>query len=946
MKRWAIFSVGLWVLAAAAGAGALEELPPGPGAEVVDSPPKAPEVPERIKLNTIFKVTDGERLWEDAYRMAVQPISTLGDPVRFSGMLPNQFEYTKGLRLESYDSGSDAKSMVFVLSAGEAKTVGSRIQLTDVVISIVTEGDSPLAMLAQTGTANEGPGTKKTLQPPRGRTVVRGKSGFFDTEQGLCEATGGVTIQFFDSAAKDLSKPMGVLESSHLRLRMWRNPTLGSTEVGMYVVDEDPAKPGPEIKGELIEKRPDGSTSTMKVKARGMIFENSTLDHLAPQSVDGKTVGVSNVRLRRAIFHTGIQMITEGSSSTSLMPFQQNAGEGEEAKKAAPAPAEPSRTTVLCNGPCVIDFAATPRKVDPENAEQPMIFSQRFLFLNGVRMKTEPLVDPATANKPKPVPAVPSTAPKAGAPAMASLQEGEMTCRHLCLQYPPPPPVTDPQPPPGKQAGMKMPEYAEALGGVHMQGTKAPMPGMPADAPAQPFTADCQRVYYDELTDMLNMEGLPGTPMELVDETGELHAQLCSIVRKTGLISMPLQGKKIMKVKPDALSSIAGPPGSGAAQTVPVPKAPAPEGPVQYLTMTCFGPFTREVKQIIVSPNEPPIIKNILTMERDVEIIHPAMGMEVRAQSVRTVLDKALQPELLDAKKDVKAKMQGMEIEGGHLTVDLAYKPDGTPSKREVHVQGEPGRGEPAYLWQEGTAITSGNVVLDGITNSLWAPEGAVVCVAPAEDPNARPPAPAPAQGAMSGLNFSAGGRMKLQCEGELHYDGPSGVVKAVKNVFIKQEGMQVVTDTLFLSLETAPPDDPAKKSATPSDPKKAPAPKDAAAAGGSGMLSGGLKTLECQGHVEVVTDTQLIQCDHLFYNLPDGRAFLKTVAVEDYVRVYVNQSGNATSLLEVQHRMDYDGKTGMYTPETSMKMTPFKGKKPLPKGVPSASVRTPGGSK
>ncbi|MCW8132558.1 MAG: hypothetical protein KIS92_19575 [Planctomycetota bacterium] len=898
--------------------------PPGPGGDVVDLQPQQPDIPDRIRLNSVFKVTEGERLWNDAYRVASQPMSSLGEPIRITSMLPQQFEYTKGLRLESYEAGQAIRHSNFVLQAAEARTAGSRIKLNHVVMAFSMAGGGGVPFFGMQKSA--APAKEAAPARPPGRIVIRAKAGFFDTEQSMGEASGGVIVEIYSGEEADPAEPMGRLESSRLRMRMWENPVLGTTEMGMYVIDDDPEEPGPAIKGRFLETRPDGSTSTMHVQANGMIFENSLLDHMAPQIVDGKTVGISNVRLRRAIFHKAIRMITEGGTSASLMPFQQSGAPGA-AAKAAPPPAEPTRTIVECAGPCVMDFAAIPRKVDVANANLPMQFSQRFIFLNRVHMKTEPLE--AGAPKPPPPP------PAAGQPApAASLQEGELNCRHLCLQYPPaPPPGAAPAASGESASAMKMPEYAEALGGVRIRGTKAPPPGTQANAPKKPFTIDCQRLYYDALTDMINLEGLPGTPMELVDEIGELKAQICSIVRRTGVISMPLHGLKVMKVRPDALASL-----SPANPATPAPAPPKPPaGEAGFLEVSCLGPFTREVREIITAPNEPPIVKNILKMEKSVSISDPTMGLKVQAEDVKTVLDgKTLQPERLEAYRDVKATLEGKDCEGGALTIDLGYKPDGTPSKREVHVWGDAEKKTNAYLWMgETTAITSKTFVLDGITNSLWATNGAVACVAmPAE---AGAPAAAPA-GGMPAMNLKPAGRMTLQCDGDLHFDGSTGILKMMKNVYVSQEGMRIATDSLFLSLDQTPEPkkeeakpDP-KKPAPPADPKK-PAEKPPAA---QTAMGGSPKTFECLGHVELVTDSQVIHCDHLFYDIPNDRAFLKTTAPNDYVRIYLSQSAGTTNLLEVRHRLDYDGKQNTYTPETSVFISPFKGRQPLPRGVPS----------
>jgi lipopolysaccharide export system protein LptA len=670
------------------------------------------------------------------------------------------------------------------------------------------------------------------------------------------------------------------------------------------------------VNGRFVSKGPSGDESVMEIQGRGMVFQASLLDHLRPVlDEQGRQVGVTNILRRRVLFHHGIGVKSEGSNAAPLIPFQdapqpvaKEAGKRpKQAPKLGGPPEARSRTVIVCEeGPCIIDLAVRPRTLTPNEPEREILLAQRFEFLNGVILRKVPL-DPLPGANPSPV-----EGPRA-----------DLRCTHLCFQYPP-------------QAMASLPEYAEALGGVHMQGTHRAAEG----ATPTPFRVDCQRVYFDGASDASILEGLPGTPIEIADEAGDLSTQTCVVTRKTQTLYMPGEGPKRALVH--SVRKAAPP------SAEPKPTAGGIDLGGGDLEAHWMGPFRREVVRILATPGQPESVKEVLTLTKNVDIVQQAKGLRIQGQFIRIVRDAAKgQVERLEGHGQVLVRSGDMQVKGESVAVNLRYGPENEIVQNTVIVWGQRENHTPAVLWQGQSAVRSERFVIDALNNNFQA-YGGVVARVNLPAPSDAEPKPEAAGGAalMPGFSLTASGKLGLQCEGDFEFDGGSGLLRATQNVLLHQEGMQIVSDSLVLALQQPPkPDDP-KNPPAPDQVKTRDADKDKDKAkpddAKSGLFSGNVQSVECGGRVELVTPTQVVHCDRLFYNMVEDQAFLDMARPEDVVRIYLKEPAGGTKILEVAERLDYNGKTGVFEPRRRMMLKPYQDKVPLPRGSPALARPVP----
>lgn len=803
-----ILLFGAVLALAAHSASALELLPySAKAADVVELSDNTAEPPYTpMKSNTFFRVAGSAQLWDSADKRVKQSVvSQGGEPVRVGAFGLDSFQYMKNLRLENFSQEGMEVGPWLRMTADEVRTElhGEKqlLHMTNIrIIMYAAANKSALSKVSkQEGGKSEGKGA---LPPGYDTTVleIHAAEALMDVADSTGEASGGVELLV---RPDENQEPTTTVLCPRVRWRYWAIPALGSKIVDLLALPEKDGDPDPIVHAKTIVKRDDGSSNSIDIEARGMIFEYGVLDH--PRTVlnaEGQPIGTSVLQRERAIFHQEIVVNMVGSSSPGVLPFQtppqpvspdQPAGPqkpvkptGPEKPGAAPKaakkpvgpPEPPSHTVINCVGPGILDLGAAPRAPRvADNALKPIGLAPRFEFFNGVHLVRTPIIDP-TLPKPAPVP---------GVPAPVSIQRTDLTCRHMCIQFPPLPkaddskdtkdahdkavgegtdkPTDKPSEKPPAKKGMSIigpemqPDFAEATGGVKISGLIAPPPG---STDTRPFEVDCFRIYFDSLSDNMIAEGTPGNPATIKDDASELSAQVCVIARKTQQLSMPLPGPKNLKIAPSTMALLAQlkastekkPPATDTWLGMVPDTTGAASGGLFDLTsggvteINWYGPLVRETVVIPVGLNQPPIFKERVTLRKDVEIKQQGDGgLNLNAQYLRFVRDsKTGNIETLRAHGDVLALKDEMKLKGDRMTIDREYNEKGEASKDLMYLLGDTQQNKFAYLWQGESAVRADSFAIDLLTNSFRAFGGAVARVkmpppddAPALGPDGKP---------------------------------------------------------------------------------------------------------------------------------------------------------------------------------------------------------------
>ena len=403
-----------------------------------------------IKSNTLFEVSNGEEEWKKAWNHAATPLEELGvEPQRLTEMMQDGFRRVANFRSEWYNRSRTACEMTLLVGAEEAWAKPgqpSEVSLANLrLVFFVT----PSTLTLSQSLPSKEPGKTPALPPAlrQSRFVITAEDGtvnlstgegkarprFWQRLQALLVARlvdeartpplKGVRIEIFTASADgSLTQPMGEISCEGLHWRAWNDPRTGTSELTLRAMPVI-SRFDPRVEGRFVSRDPvTQAQSEMEIKARGMIFQTSVLDHLQPvKDREGRLLGVTNVVRRRVLFHREIGVRIDGSESAPLIPFQQPPRPDQEKPAAARRPAKPaapstppSRTLVGCVGPAILDLAVPPRTLPPGPPDRLVPLAMRFEFLNGVEMHKSPRDPPAP-----------------GQPAGTS---AVLTCRHLCFQ--------------------------------------------------------------------------------------------------------------------------------------------------------------------------------------------------------------------------------------------------------------------------------------------------------------------------------------------------------------------------------------------------------------------------------------------------------------------------------------------------------------------------------
>lgn len=1000
------FAAALWLAAACPPSVLHAGEPKKDPAEPVEIDPPAPAAENAIVSNTLFRVSDSEQIWNAAHRRATETTEGQGQGfLSASSMMVANFHRMKGARIERYVRGTPDSDLAFALVADEVASDGEVVKLSELRITYYGGTETLQTVLTSSAKDKTDKAAKsekavklektekaaKDTQKKKGakddaeakvpalftmmkksRVEIYAKSGTYRPETAVGEAEGGVRIEIYSmDQLSSGAEPVAVISSERLRWRAWTNPAVGSSELSLYVVSDDPDKPDPVVQAKLTTVQPDGQRSMMELQANGMIVELAVLDHLTEVTDEtGHLIGKTDVKRRRVIFHRDIRFTSVGAASTALIPFQQQpdaadklnakdatkppAGELAAPKAPKKPPAPPTLTKIRCNGPGLLDLATRPRIIGEIAPDKQIPLSLRFEFLNGVLMVTRTVTpDPA-----------------------AKGSDGKLECRHLCLQYP------------LGNAGSSLPEFAEAIGGVVVEGTKN---AQAAVADAKPFRIDAQRMYYDGVSDSIYLEGLPGTPLRMTDDLGDLGTNLLVYSRREQRLSMPKTGPKWLRINPAAMAALAA---SKDPEKEPKKDPPPDEGTAMLdltkggeLKVDWYDTFTRMIARIPVQVGEPLQEKEILTFKDRVNIRQPEKDLQLKGEDIRIVRDtKTGHVERIVGSGKVLVRVEGIQVKGEDLAMDLAYDAQGKITKNMIIVRGDPKTGSKAILWEGESAIAGERFEIDVLNNNFSADGGGVARFnLPVQDAGAaRPKEVAGSESMMPKFDMAPGGKVTLQFDGSLKFASADGQLHVTDNVLIHQEGMQILADRLVLSLDPPKPEGPSK------DPKNAPGktekkekPKDGKKDEPKekkpekkepdvkpGIFAGSVQSAECTGRVELRTESHYILCDRIFFDMQNQQHRLAADDPSKAVRIFMKDPSSGSKLLQVHApemerliklrndlqsasptekialqseigqverqmakrpppSLDYDGKTGRFTPTGRYLIMPYPKRSP-----------------
>lgn len=936
-----------------------------------------------------FTHADGEAAWNEACgRVSKQDSSHTGGAFDFT-LVPDDFRAATNFYNERYNPGDSSDSLSVIVSAAEAVRDGKFLLLKQMRMIYFISDTPPAAESAsginttpgapfQVGRKNQKtpavsmagmPGTKGKKDaaqiadaplggmsiPGGGRLVILAPKCRINLETNVGFAEGGASIEIFPKPedGKEL-KHVALLQSPFINWRSWSEAATGSTEVAMYTCGDNENREEPEVYFEYVNRMPDGSESTVKIRGRGMIFENGKFDHLTARAdEDDRTVGLSLVERSKATFHKDISTEMTASTVKSLMPFQgaapatppagKKTGDSAALKpRKIPAPEpEPEVTVITCDGPAVFDMAYVSRKTyDPVaevsgNAEAvevdlpEILMGKRYEFLNRVKLVKKPI-----AVKPAPP----------GAPDMAT----HMDCRHLRIQYPA-----------GAVPGAaSIPEYTEAIGGVKMSGYKPPpppdpnLPPQPPQAPT-PFSISSERMYMDGPNDNMFLVGTTESPAWVIDTAGMAQAQQFCFRRATQTMTMPNKGPKRLVIRPTAMAIVKAPVDPAAPVQPPSPN-PAPDAaakPPQTGVMgggdtiiSWTGPLYREIHHLPM-PGRRDVIKEILTLNNSVVIEQKESGLVMKGERIRLYRDlEKNQVDFIDATGDVEIEMgleDRLKAVGHIVTVEMAFNDKGEEIKNIVTVIGNRKTGKKADVYKGGgSAVRSDKFIIDRVADNFIA-FGGTVAVVKSETPPAPPaqtePKPEAALGAgglMGSINFQSGGNIFIQCDGEFVQSGVAHTVTADGNVLIRQPGLTLLANNVLITLgDAAPP---------PANLTYPPVP-GAAAAPAAALFSGDLKAIECYGMVEMITDDKLIHADIMKFEAAEEKTILDMLDAEDDVRVYMHGDDGNDKVMCARHNLLLEQKTGTFTPGGQMLILPYHKSQPAPRGAANSPSRKMG---
>jgi lipopolysaccharide export system protein LptA len=269
------------------------------------------------------------------------------------------------------------------------------------------------------------------------------------------------------------------------------------------------------------------------------------------------------------------------------------------------------------------------------------------------------------------------------------------------------------------------------------------------------------------------------------------------------------------------------------------------------LIIQAFGEFSREQKQVknAAGVDED---KEVLTLTKNVEIEQLQVKFGLRAQRLKIVRDvKSGQTDLVEAQGNVEVTTPERSARGDALTYETRFGPHGEVLKDLYTIEGDHAKGTRATLYQGDTdKIQAEKFVSDRRLDTfrvLGNPVADLSMPTASAEKSGDTPKPAPSGGGMlPSLNMGGGGKIHLECDGEIFYEGSLGRVRVTRNVVMKmdtptgQTSMKLSADEVVLTLSVQP----------------------GQSADNSSMFSGSLKSMDMSGRVEIKMPTNVLLFD------------------------------------------------------------------------------------
>ena len=226
-----------------------------------------------------------------------------------------------------------------------------------------------------------------------------------------------------------------------------------------------------------------------------------------------------------------------------------------------------------------------------------------------------------------------------------------------------------------------------------------------------------------------------------------------------------------------------------------------------------------------------------------------------------------------------------------------------------------------ATVWQGTNVIEAERIINDGRLNTFRAMGSPAAVVTTGDDAASQSAAATPSTGPMAapkpaattsvsmmpGIGLASGGVVRMQCDGELYYEGASGRVNLTRNVLIQQGDPRVINGPAVISIAS---DDAHLVLDLP--------PMGQPDSAGK-LFSGTPKSLVCIGRVEIKTSTHTILCDRGTFDLIRNTFLLEMKNPKEDVTIYVRDSPTTGQTMLMQHSMsgnsasnDFKSATGM----------------------------------
>ncbi|HYF47967.1 MAG TPA: hypothetical protein VEJ63_01070 [Planctomycetota bacterium] len=322
-----------------------------------------------------------------------------------------------------------------------------------------------------------------------------------------------------------------------------------------------------------------------------------------------------------------------------------------------------------------------------------------------------------------------------------------------------------------------------------------------------------------------------------------------------------------------------------APGTKPSGKEGAAGGDVDFSGMTsgeliirAYGEFTREQKKSKNAAGQDED-KEILTLNKNVEIEQLQMKFVLRAQRIKIVQDaKTSKLELIEAQGSVEVWTPERSGRGEMLTYETRFGSNGEILRDVYTIEGDRTRSTRATLWQGDDVIEAERFVSDRRLDTFRVMGNPVALVSmPAEAGSAPAKPAAPAGGGMlPTFSLTGGGRVRLQSDGEIFYEGITGKVRITRNVIMHvesapgQTAMKLSSDEATLLLNTPPPGQPTKESS---------------------LFSGSMKSIDFVGRVEIKVPGSVMLFDRGRMDLQKNVMTMEMKEPKGEVRIYTKDN-------------------------------------------------------